>query len=162
MENDVNTTHLVMLVFMNKQEYHQKSYSFMSLGFIQQQLADFHNKRISISAIKYHLAVIKQKGYMKFYKNKCGRRSDGTVYRKPSSRMFFVKGLQYFARCQTEVSDWLWDVVTQRVKLPRGKGLGYYEKKQLADQEAPDPPKGILKLISKIGKSVSDIKFFTW
>ena len=75
--------------------------------------------------------------------------------------MFLIKGLRYFAQAQTDIVDWLWDVVTGRLKLARGKGLGYYEKKQLADQEAPVAVNGVRKLISKIGKSFGSLKLFT-
>lgn len=162
MQSDVQTTHAIMLVFYNKQVYHEKSYSFMSLGFIQEQLAQFHNKRISISAIKYHLAKIKRKKLMLFYKNPCGRRSDGTIYRRPSNRMFSVRGLKLMAAYGLEIVSWLWDVVTGKVKLPRGKGQGYYEKQRLAAREAPKPVNGIRKLISSIGKSFDNLKLFSW
>jgi len=161
MNSHVQTTLSVMRVFLNKQVYHGASYTWMSLGYIQKQLADFHNKKLSIPGIKWQLAKIKRLKFMKFYKNNCGRRPDGTIYRRPSNRSFMVNGLRFLAACGVEVGDWLWDVVTQKIKLARAKGLGYWEKKQLADQEAPDAPNGVRKLISSIGKSFSGLKLFT-
>jgi len=161
MEKYSHTTHQVLLVFYNSQVFHESSYTRMSLRYIREQLRDFHDITLSISGLKYQLAKIKRLKLMRFYKNDCGRRSDGTVYRKPSNRMFLIRALQYFARCQVAVVDWLWDVVTQKVKLPRRKGLGYYEKKQLAEQKTPDAPNGVLKLISKIGKGFGTLKLFT-
>ena len=151
-----------MLVFYNKQVFHESSYTFMSLEYIREQLRNFHNINLTISGLKYQLAKIKRLKLMKFYKNNCGRRSDGTIYRRPSNRMFLIKGLRYFAQAQTAVVDWLWEVVTGKLKLARGKGLGYYEKKQLADQEAPAVVNGVRKLISSIGKSFDNLKLFTW
>jgi len=161
MEKYSHTTHQVLLVFYNSQVFHETSYTRMSLQYIREQLRDFHDVTLSISGLKYQLAKIKRLKLMKFYKNNCGRRSDGTIYRKPSNRAFMIRALQYFARCQVAVVDWLWDVVTQKVKLPRRKGAGYYEKNQLADQEAPDPPNGVRKLISSIGKSFNGLKLFS-
>jgi len=151
-----------MLIFYKKQVYHKRSYSWMSLGFIQKQLAEFHSIKISVSAIKWQLESLKARGLMKYYRNRCGRRADGTVYRKPSNRSVTVQGLLWLKAGGLELVGWLWDHVTRKSKLPRGKGVGDYEKKQLAARTGDHPSNGVRKLISSIGKSFSDLKLFTW
>ena len=162
MESHAQSTLAVMLCLYNKQVYHENSYSWMSLEYIQKQLAEFHNKKLSIPGIKYQLAKIQRLGFMRFYKNNCGRRSDGTIYRRPSNRMFLVKGLKFFSECGVQVVGWLWDVVTGKVKLPRGKGQSAYNKKLLAVRDVPGTVNGVRKLISSIGKSFDNLKLFTW
>ena len=161
MENHVPTRVLIMLVLYNSQVFHRTSYSRMSLGYMRGQLSKYHDRIVTLSTVKYHLAKIKSLKLMKFYKNNCGRREDGTVFRRPSNRAYTVKGLKFLAACGVTVARWLWDVVTGKVKLPRKPGAGYYEKQQLAAREAVDAPNGVRKLISKIGKNFGGLKLFT-
>ena len=161
MEIQISTRAALVLCFYNKQIFHKNSYSWMSLIFILKQLREFYNIGITISGLKWQLNELKRSGLMKFYKNNCGRRSDGTIYRRPSNRMFTVKGLLWLKAHGLKIAGWLWDHVTKQIKLPRGKGQSDYDKKQLAAREAVGAPNGVRKLISSIGKSVRDLKLFT-
>ena len=161
MEIQISTRAALMLCFYNKQIYHRNSFSWMSLVFILKQLREFHNINITISGLKWQLNEIKRLGFMMFYKNNCGRRSDGTIYRRPSNRMLSVKGLLWLKAHGLKIASWLWDHVTKQIKLPRGKGQSDYNNKQLATREAPDTVNGVRKLISSIGKSFSGLKLFT-
>jgi hypothetical protein len=134
----------------------------MSLIFIQLQLFTIHRIKISISGIKWQLKSLENFGFMKYFKNNCGRRADGTIYRRPSNRMLTVKGLLWLKAHGLKIAGWLWDHVTKQIKLPRGKGQSDYDKKRLVSRGGIVAPGGVRKLISSIGKSFNDLKLFTW
>jgi len=121
MEIQISTRPALMLCFYNKQIFHEKSYSWMSLAFILKQLREFHNIDISVSGLKWQLKKLEDLGFMTFYKNNCGRRSDGTIYRRPSNRMLTVKGLLWLRAHGLKIAGWLWDHVARIKKLSRGK-----------------------------------------
>ena len=161
MSLQISTRSALMLCFYNKQVFHGNSFSWMSLIFIQLQLLAIHGIGISISGIKWQLAKLEQLGFMKYFKNNCGRRSDGTIYRRPSNRMVTVKGLLWLKAHGLKIAGWLWDHVTRKNKLPRGKGQSDYNERLLAAREASTTVNGVRKLISKVGKSFSYLKLFS-
>lgn len=161
MEIRISTRAALMLCFYNKQIYHKNTYSWMAIAFIRNQLRQFYNINITVSGLRWQLTELKRLGFMTFYKNNCGRRADGTIYRRPSNRMLTVKGLLWLKAHGLKIASWLWDHVTRKVKLPRGKAQGEYDKKLLASRGAPNTPNGFRKLVSSIGKSFSGLKLFT-
>lgn len=157
----IPTRNSMLLLLYKKQLHHQKSYSWMSQDYIQKQLHKFYGINITISGIKWQLANIERLGLVQYFKNKCGRRADGTIYRRPSNRMITVQGLLYLKATGLKLSTWLWDHVTRKVKLPRGKGITDYEKKHPPGRAELEAPNGVLKLLSKVGKSFTNLKLFT-
>lgn len=149
----IPTKTALMLILYSMQKYNKKTYSWMSLLYISKQLYKKYDINITISAIKWQLKTLSDKGLTRYFKNNCGRRKNGTIFRRPSNRLLTIPGLVWMEKQGLKIVAWLWDHLTHRKKLPRGNGPNGLRPKPTRETKDADLPEEVLKLIPDIGKS---------
>jgi len=143
----------VLLVLFNIQVYSKKTYSWMSRLEIQRRLLKFHNTRISLSAIDYHLDNLSKNSFMKYFRKKCGRNPDGTIYRRPSNRSITPKGMLWLKKKGILIAQWLYDHLIGKCRIPRGKGPDANNNNNHIGERTAGPPGAFNKLFKSIGRT---------
>ena len=124
------TRHLILLVIYSLIEFYHKTWCFPRRNKLTELLTDRYKRYIGLSALDYHLGILKKDGLITSNRN-YGRRDDGTIYGKASNRQVTGKGLKYLKETGVTVATYLW--VWLRGKKPTKDSL--YKNNDLPQQD---------------------------
>jgi len=111
-------------------EKYGKNYSFATNALYLEHLDKFHQVKISMRTLLYHMKTLRDQGYIKSIR-RYGHNPDGTIYRRSSAVCLTVKGYLRLAK-----QGWTWAVKMANKLgkrfIPKWKPLFCGTKKQTA------------------------------
>lgn len=155
MSKKIPTMIAVLRIFHDVQEYNYNTWSWLARKTMLLRLKTRFNIEISMSGLKYHLTMLNNFGFIESFPQRRNRKSNGTLYGMSVGRRITLKGLRYLKEIGIKTALFLWNHLTGKKRVPRGKGRNSYQKKTEYASIMPDVPEIVKKFIPPILKTFS-------
>ena len=114
------TKYATLLVLYKLQVKHVNTYSRLFRKTIQAKLEVYHNIRIALRTISYHLKDLVDLGFIETYQ-RYGRRPNGEFFGKASNRALTGRALHYLKSKSVKVPAFLWKHLKDKAAKIRSK-----------------------------------------